>query len=422
MAFIKIQSANGPVFFDNSGGSLAAISDPSLIKGLQTGQIPSEEQPMIAGGAGRFSSAPSFTRAPLQFSPEEQTAPITTQPTEEQPFRYGKEQLQTFNSLMMNLLTKSQGLSSANLRAKQLDLQQEARKRLQAPTSGEFLNLSPAQQSALRQGGAKAIAGQENLVQAQLEERQAKIENLPNVLRAAVDFGKAFEEKDEESLDFATTDYKNYLLAGGEKGTGMTFLEFVDRPGTRTSGLTEYQSISRVDKLASAFDKSDIVDNFVQVQNKVESVREIIDAGVGGPGDLALIFEFMKALDPRSVVRESEYAAASRSGNIFLGVWAQFNGYFKAEGGVLPPNVKESFYKLIQIKYEAAVKQYMNLYTETSRKIDQVLGAPGIGSDFLTSYQDAFVDFNKEEEAPLEEVQESLSSAEDEAYLKSIGF
>ena len=70
---------------------------------------------------------------------------------------------------------------------------------------------------------------------------------------------------------------------------------------------------------------------------------ELIDSGVGGPGDLMLVFEFMKALDPTSVVRESEYESAAKSGNIFAGAYARFNGYLKEKGGFLPENVKKSF-------------------------------------------------------------------------------
>jgi hypothetical protein len=40
-------------------------------------------------------------------------------------------------------------------------------------------------------------------------------------------------------------------------------------------------------------------------------------ASADGPGDLALVFSFMKMLDPGSVVRESEFSAAQNTAGLF---------------------------------------------------------------------------------------------------------
>jgi len=149
--------------------------------------------------------------------------------------------------------------------------------------------------------------------------------------------------------------------------------------------------MNQIDKLSSQFDSAPIVKQFNEVLNKKLSVDRIIDLGVGGPGDLALVFEFMKALDPTSVVRESEYDTAAKSGNIFKGWAAKFNGYMKAEGGFLPEQVKESFQKIIATKYSVINAQYNNLRSETGRKIDMKSGAKD-GLEYLTNYE-AAVDF-----------------------------
>lgn len=142
--------------------------------------------------------------------------------------------------------------------------------------------------------------------------------------------------------------------------------------------------------VADDFRTEPITKLYNEVQNKYESVKQIVDSGVGGPGDLALVYEFMKALDPTSVVRESEYAGAAKSGNIFLGALAKFNGYFKESGGILPPQVKSAFLSIVNTKFTVASSQYKNLYTEYSRRIDGVLGKSGFGSKFLTDYAKAF--------------------------------
>ncbi|MFA5125354.1 MAG: hypothetical protein WC473_06080 [Patescibacteria group bacterium] len=104
-----------------------------------------------------------------------------------------------------------------------------------------------------------------------------------------------------------------------------------------------------------------VVKDFIAVQNKSASVSQIIDAGVGGPGDLAIVYEFMKGLDPSSVVRESEYASAAKSGNIFQGWAAKYNGYLKEKGGILPDAVKNSFKDILQTKLGVYQKQYNQL-------------------------------------------------------------
>lgn len=153
------------------------------------------------------------------------------------------------------------------------------------------------------------------------------------------------------------------------------------------SGLTPAQINSTVNSIASAFDNEPIVKTYNETINKARTVEQIINSGVGGPGDLALVFEFMKGLDPTSVVRESEYASASKSGNIFSGVMAQFNGYLKPEGGFLPDKVKQAFNSILQSKLDTVTQQYQNLKSEYQRQIDDAYsGKPRQ----ITSYETNF--------------------------------
>ena len=145
------------------------------------------------------------------------------------------------------------------------------------------------------------------------------------------------------------------------------------------------KTISQIDKLSTSFDNAPIVKNFNEVQNKKLSIDAIVENGVGGPADLALVFEFMKALDPTSVVRESEYDSAARSGNIFAGWATKFNGYLKAEGGMLPQAVKNEFKRLSGDKFDIITSQYNNLRDEKSRLINQKTGDDD-GSDYLIDY------------------------------------
>ena len=176
------------------------------------------------------------------------------------------------------------------------------------------------------------------------------------------------------------------------------------------------KTITQVDKLSSSFDSSPTVKQFNEVQNKKLSIDAIVENGVGGPADLALVFEFMKALDPTSVVRESEYAAASASGNIFLGWATKFNGYMKEEGGFLPKAVKNEFKRITGDKFGIIQKQYTNLRDEKARLINQKTGGND-GSEYLIDY-----DFNTsvaEQLPPLNQTYSSLDNLvqDNPAYL-----
>jgi hypothetical protein len=116
--------------------------------------------------------------------------------------------------------------------------------------------------------------------------------------------------------------------------------------------------------LMTQFRGEPIVKDFNDILAQKGTIDSYIQNGIGGPADLALVFAFMKGLDPSSVVRETEYDTAAKSGNIFQGAFAKFNGYFKENGGFLPNNVKKEFQNLVNIKLSVKQKQYENVKSQ----------------------------------------------------------
>lgn len=177
-----------------------------------------------------------------------------------------------------------------------------------------------------------------------------------------------------------------------DKGYTGTFIQYQNEDANRKAVVAKaavnglpYQVTAQVDKLSSGFDSAPIVKNYNETQNKKLSVDSILASGIKGPADLALVFDFMKALDPTSVVRESEYDTASKSGNIFMGWAAKFNGYLKEGGGFLPEQVRKDFQSIINQKFNIATQQYNNLRSETARKINIKTGMKD-GAEYLTDY------------------------------------
>jgi hypothetical protein len=158
----------------------------------------------------------------------------------------------------------------------------------------------------------------------------------------------------------------------------------ISKNETGDSGLSA-SVLAKVSTIAQSHDTNQLVKDYNVIQNKAGSMERILQSGVGGPGDLALVFEFMKALDPNSVVRETEYTTAAKSGNIFSGVFARFNGYLKEEGGFLPPNVQKAFVDIMKTKLDVATQQYENYHSEQARKINNITGGTD-GEEYLTNY------------------------------------
>lgn len=105
-------------------------------------------------------------------------------------------------------------------------------------------------------------------------------------------------------------------------------------------------------------------------------------------GDLALIFSFMKILDPGSVVREQEFANAQNAAGVPDQVRALYNRVLTGER--LPPKQRADFlnqarnlYKGQATRQKVIRKRYENLATKAGVDVDYVVGEdiPDPGSD-----------------------------------------
>lgn len=104
----------------------------------------------------------------------------------------------------------------------------------------------------------------------------------------------------------------------------------------KTGGIDPSKQFETEQKLRKEYS-----DQTKQYQEVSESFRRVSAAENSGPGDIALIYGYMKMLDPGSVVREGEFATAQNSGGIPQAV---VNAYNKALSGQrLSPEQRKSF-------------------------------------------------------------------------------
>jgi len=99
-------------------------------------------------------------------------------------------------------------------------------------------------------------------------------------------------------------------------------------------------------------------------------------------GDVAAIFSFMKSLDPRSVVRDSEFQVAANAG----GIWDKMKNLQSqyAEGAILPPPVREQMKKYATEIMQTYAKSYKRYRKDAISNMDMLgYGDEGMVNNFL---------------------------------------
>lgn len=97
-----------------------------------------------------------------------------------------------------------------------------------------------------------------------------------------------------------------------------------------------------------------------------------------GAGDVALVFQYMKILDPGSTVREGEFATASNAAGVPSAIMSLYNK--AVGGGVLGPKARQEITSQANKIFEAAAKahdksvtQYANIAKRSGMDPDNVI-------------------------------------------------
>jgi hypothetical protein len=114
---------------------------------------------------------------------------------------------------------------------------------------------------------------------------------------------------------------------------------------------------------------------------KVRDAHQRVLASAKDPsaaGDLALIFNYMKVLDPGSTVREGEFATAQNSGSIPDRIISQYNKAIRGER--LAPNIRKDFvdrsgrlYSDAEANQKKIETQYRDITTRSGGNPDNVV-------------------------------------------------
>lgn len=129
--------------------------------------------------------------------------------------------------------------------------------------------------------------------------------------------------------------------------------------------------------------------DFIKVRDAINKVR---NTNPDAAGDLAMIFNFMKILDPGSTVREGEFANAQNSGSVPERVWALYN-QMKTGERLTPPQRK---------RFINQAERTFNSTLETQRQLEESF--KGIAQRNNVDPRDIIVDFKPKAEAPPAEI------------------
>lgn len=95
---------------------------------------------------------------------------------------------------------------------------------------------------------------------------------------------------------------------------------------------------------------------YVEAQRIQDTINTSVNAA-NGPGDYALVTQFLKMLDPTSVVRETEFAQAQNANGVIPGLLAKLTKF--KDGELLAPVDREKYRKLAEQFMNAAKQKEM---------------------------------------------------------------
>ena len=145
-----------------------------------------------------------------------------------------------------------------------------------------------------------------------------------------------------------------------------------------TTGMGDFATLRKAEgDMRKEFNALPVVKDFNKVRTAYEKVKQA-GANPSPAGDLSLIFNYMKILDPGSVVREGEFANAQNAGGIDTKIRNLYNQVI--DGTRLSPDQRQDF--LNQSKNAAlaefkgakeALDQYKGLAANSGLRVDQII-------------------------------------------------
>lgn len=223
---------------------------------------------------------------------------------------------------------------------------------------GASLPFSPGVRSIARQGG---LAGPSALNQKRFDAAAPFV--------GANDYGSAFNQIAAQP-ESAGPNWKETTLEDGvywvDQSDPSNRLKIGERPNRNEGEGRGFQQEKQLRSEYTTESKpyTDLRINYQKIQASSQDQT--------GASDIALVYSFMKMLDPTSVVREGEFATAENAGGVDGKVITLYNNLLN--GQRLPPQVRKDFAQQAARQYE----QQFNTYQQIRAKYAQLAKQYGL--------------------------------------------
>ena len=237
--------------------------------------------------------------------------------------------------------------------------------------------------------GAASVGAQEPLkylMQKRKDERAAKAAVGPLTIQLATLLDKGKTTKLYEDIDKPGETYRLTEAAAASHPRASRLREYKAKPD-KAPGSTlgklyldlgnapegSAQAVALQAEIDAEITKSGFDKELFDAENKIyaeftKATTSILDSRISyskmvsareqknGPGDLAMIFSFMKMLDPGSVVRESEFSAAQNTAGLYEKLLVQ---YEKAKKGDLLTDAQRTNFLNLSKKFLESGEEHM---------------------------------------------------------------
>ena len=219
----------------------------------------------------------------------------------------------------------------------------------------EGVNANRRQQEAqIFAGGAGTpqAGGQQPQASQISQDRVLQILNHPGIPNQTKQFVLGQFQQQQQAAQAAQQPQRFEIteLADGRKyyvdPTGQTPARPVN-PNAQPGDVADFETEQ---KLRKEFGGVSTVEDFYKVRDSFQRIGASAQ-DPSGAGDLALIFNYMKMLDPGSVVREGEFATAEQAGGVDEQVRNVYNRLITGER--LQPHVREDFVNRAGLLFDA---------------------------------------------------------------------
>lgn len=195
-----------------------------------------------------------------------------------------------------------------------------------------------------------------------------KFQVLPDGSYGWVDEGKqTFTKLGTAAKNDLPADVQEYEYNVKTQGFKGSYQDWQKHKAGLDDGKTSDRFKTEIDTMKT-YRSEKPVENYQITRAAYEKMRNASQLA-SGQGDIAIIYSYMKMLDPTSVVREGEYATAEQTSGLPEGLVARYNKL--VDGERLTPEMRKKFIEAGAIQYNDAAGALKETNTRYQGLADQ---------------------------------------------------